>query len=243
MRLSSPFDISTLEPNQGSRPFPVNGIEGTICRIIEHDIKETSSKEGRYLKLVFESIEKESEGARAYWNLNIENQNRQTMEIAYGQLSAIGYILGIKIIDDLTELHNKNLRLLTRIKIDGEKERVEPFGVLSLSGKKPGNESFQEAINNSGMGIPAGFQPMQQSQATQASPFPFQPAQQPQANPFPFQPTQQSQASPFPQASPFQPAQPQTQQDDTHTRRFQVAPPPEQQDGSKPKIKLPWEND
>ena len=113
-------DVSNVQPNEGRNftPLPAGW---AIAQITDSDMVPNKAQTGHYLKLEFTLMEHleadEPFAGRKVWaNLNLDNPNAQAVEIAYGDLSAIGHAVGVTKIGDSVELHGKPLEICLRIK-------------------------------------------------------------------------------------------------------------------------------
>lgn len=96
MQVQWNFNANQYEPNQGFYTHPpAQKVPFTITNTA---IKETKDKTGGYLQVEFTS----PQGVITH-NYNINNQNPKTVEIAYGQLSALCRAVNIFQIDGMNE--------------------------------------------------------------------------------------------------------------------------------------------
>ena len=79
--------------------------------IIESVMKQTKAGNGAYLNVKFEVIESQYAGKWIYARLNLENKNKQTVEIAQKELANICRAIGKKAIVDSEELHHKPMTI------------------------------------------------------------------------------------------------------------------------------------
>lgn len=78
-----------------------------VARIIESDMKPTNKNDGEYLELVYEITEGEYKNRRLWVNLNLDNPNPKTVEIANRQMRSVREATGVLNPTDSQELHNK----------------------------------------------------------------------------------------------------------------------------------------
>lgn len=87
--------------------------------ITESEWRETRSGDGRYLAFTFEIVDEEGNkynGRKVWENLNLENPNRDAVNIASRRLSAICRAVGVLTPRDTTELHNRLMVIKVGIK-------------------------------------------------------------------------------------------------------------------------------
>lgn len=102
------FDATTVEPDAGYDVLPVGWYNAAID---ESEMKPTSSGTGTYLKLRFNILDGQYAGRKVYTQLNLKNENPQTVEIAQKQLSAICHAVGVLKPSKSEELHGLPLKI------------------------------------------------------------------------------------------------------------------------------------
>jgi hypothetical protein len=100
------FDATQVAPANPLDPVPAG--DYTVC-IVDSEMKQTSSMNGYYLQLTLEVLEGEYAGRKIFDRLNLDNPNRQAVEIAQRTLSAICHAVGVMQVSDSAELHDKPL--------------------------------------------------------------------------------------------------------------------------------------
>jgi Protein of unknown function (DUF669) len=85
------FDPRQVEPNQVFDPLPTSWYTG---QIVESELKQNSNKNGHYLKLKVQVMGGDYNGRTVFDQLNLDNPNQQTVDIAYRTLSAICHAVG-----------------------------------------------------------------------------------------------------------------------------------------------------
>ena len=139
------FDARQHEPAGIAAPqLPISGPEGLPVIISASEMKENSAKTGGFLEMTLSVIDGEHKGQTGVYRLNLFNQNQQTVEIAYKQLSAVCHAVGVFNIADSTQLHNIPFRVVTGLQKDAaaaEKGYTEVKGVLTINGGIPGKEA------------------------------------------------------------------------------------------------------
>lgn len=87
-----------------------------VAAIVESEKKATNDGTGEYLKLKFQILEGQHKGRLLWHNLNLENSNKQTVEIAKSQLSSICRAVNVMCPNDSIELHNIPLLITVKSK-------------------------------------------------------------------------------------------------------------------------------
>ena len=100
------FDATAVAPANPLDPVPAG--DYTVC-IVDSEMKPTSSGNGYYLQLTLEVLEGEFSGRKIFDRLNLDNPNRQAVEIAQRTLSAICHAVGVLQVQDSAQLHDKPL--------------------------------------------------------------------------------------------------------------------------------------
>lgn len=97
------FDARTVEPNDGDfTPIPEGWYVASICH---SEQKANKSGTGSHLALTFEVEAGGHAGRRVRDQLNLDNPNPTTVNIARGQLSAICRAIGVMTPDSSEDLH------------------------------------------------------------------------------------------------------------------------------------------
>jgi len=112
--LGGTFDSGQHEDmNTGFDPIPAGDY---IAMVVESEIKTTSKKNGKYIKLKFRIEEGEFKGRFIWTNLNIINPNPVAVEIAQKELATLCRAVGKAVIQDTQELHGIPIRMKVKIK-------------------------------------------------------------------------------------------------------------------------------
>ena len=107
------FDASTVAPQASTGPVPA----GTyLAQVIESDIKDLASGNGKGLKLTFEIIDGQYKGRRIWENLNIQHTNEDSQRIAQSQLSALCHAVGVIKLRDTAALHMKPVNIKVTVR-------------------------------------------------------------------------------------------------------------------------------
>jgi hypothetical protein len=105
------FDANTVDPATDFEPLPAGKY---LAVITGSEMKETKNGNGNYLELTFQVIDGQYKNRMLWSRLNLDNPNRQAVQIAQGELSAICRAVGVLQPKDSVELHN--LPLLVTVK-------------------------------------------------------------------------------------------------------------------------------
>ena len=85
------FDATNVDPATSYEPLPADVYK---CIITEMEEKPTKDKLGSYERVTLEVVEGKYKGRKIFDNLNLNNRNTQTVEIAKRTLSAICHAVG-----------------------------------------------------------------------------------------------------------------------------------------------------
>ena len=108
------FNANDVEPSS-FEPIPAGWYNAIIT---ESDWCATKDGKGRYIKFKFQIIDGEFANRTLFLNLNMENQNQQTVDIARQQLSGICHAVNVLQPQDTVELHNLPLAIKLNVKKD-----------------------------------------------------------------------------------------------------------------------------
>ncbi len=100
--LGQAFDSNQHEDMASFEPIPADEYQ---MQITNSDLKVTSKKDGKYVKLEFTVMAGEFKGRKVWQNLNIINPSSQAVEIAQKELATICRACGKAQIQDTQELH------------------------------------------------------------------------------------------------------------------------------------------
>lgn len=190
MQLMQAFDARQVQPSSGFAPPPP--LADYHVRIVASEGKQVKDNNNHgYLELTLEIMDGPYAGRKIPDRLNLFNTNQQTVQIAYGQLSAYCHVTGQFNITDSRQLWN------------------HPF--IATIGPQSGNSQYSNVFQVKDMN---GNVPGQAPATAAAPPFAAPPAQAPPpfAAPAPpaaapaWAPPGTQQAPPF--AAPPQPTQP-----------------------------------
>jgi hypothetical protein len=105
------FDANTVDPATDFEPLPADKY---LAVITNSEMKETKNGNGHFLELAFQVVDGQYKNRMLWSRLNLDNPNRQAVQIAQGELSAICRAVGVMQPKDSIELHN--LPLLVTVK-------------------------------------------------------------------------------------------------------------------------------
>lgn len=135
MQLQQPFNARQVEPASFPPPPPLADYH---VRITDSDGKPTKDNQGGYLELTLEILDPgPQQGRKIPYRLNLFNTNQQTVEIAYRQLSAVCWVIGVMDVTDTRALHNiPFIAVIGPQKNDPQYPNV--FQVKDINGNAPG---------------------------------------------------------------------------------------------------------
>ena len=113
------FDANQVAPTTDFEPIPAGKY---LAVITGSEIKPTKSGNGSFLELTYQVLDGQYKGRLLWARLNLDNPNRQAVEISRGQLSTICRSVGVMKPNDSVELHGIPLMITVRCKRrdDGE---------------------------------------------------------------------------------------------------------------------------
>lgn len=150
-QLAQNFDATQVEPMQEFVPLP----EGEYIAIIEDsEMRATKAGTGNYLSLTLQIVEGDHTGRKLFDNLNLDNPNPQTVEIAQRTLSSICHAVGELAVNDSEQLHNKAMM----IKVGFQKDNKDRNQVKSYKKLEGGVAPVQPAVASVAQSKPAQAQ-------------------------------------------------------------------------------------
>ena len=112
-------NVSDVEPQKSFEPLPAGTYQAEITG---SDMNATKAGNGHYLKLEFTVLDAEDAklvGRKCWTNLNLDNPNKQAVEIAYSELSAICHAIGHNgNVEDSQELHGTPMEIDVTVRTD-----------------------------------------------------------------------------------------------------------------------------
>ena len=100
------FDATKVAPNEGFGLIPAGEYQ---AQIVSTEMVKNNSGKGKHLKLKVKILGPEYKGRVLFDHLNLFNPNKEAVQIAEAQLSAICHALEIKRIKNTQQLHDKPL--------------------------------------------------------------------------------------------------------------------------------------
>lgn len=111
----SGFNAADVEPNEGFTPLPAGEYQAIIT---ESEMKATKDGQGQYLQLKLQILNGAHQNRTLFDRLNLVNKNDVAVQIAKGTLSSICRAVNVLTPNDSSELHNKPLTIIVKIKND-----------------------------------------------------------------------------------------------------------------------------
>ncbi len=127
-------NVADVEPKKSFEPIPAGAY---TAQITGSEMCETRAGNGHYLKLEFTVLDGPdgTVGRKVWTNLNLDNPNKQAVEIAYSELSAICHAVGHNgQVGDSEELHGTPLEIDVTIRAD-ETGKYQPSN--EIKGYRP----------------------------------------------------------------------------------------------------------
>jgi hypothetical protein len=123
------FDATTVEPQKPMESSPLPA--GTYtAHIIESDVKDLKSGNGRGIALTFEILDKEFAKRRVWTNLNVQHTNPVAQQIGQQQLSSICRSINVIRMTETSQLHMKPMKIRVKIRKDeqyGDKNEITGY--------------------------------------------------------------------------------------------------------------------
>lgn len=107
------FNANSVDPALDFEPIPAGKY---LAIITDSEMKATKNGSGSFLELTFQVIEGPYKNRLLWSRLNLDNPNKQAVEIARAQLSAICRAVGVMQPKDSLELHNLPLQITVKCK-------------------------------------------------------------------------------------------------------------------------------
>jgi hypothetical protein len=158
------FDARQVAPDEGrGDPVPAGWYNAAITA---SEIKPTSKGDGVFLAATFQIVDGQFQGRKIFFNFNIRNNNPQTVEIAYKQLSAVCHAIGRLTVGESEEMHNVPMKI--RVKVRPATADYEAAN--DITSFKNINEQVQTGPSGAPTAGPAGYNPGQPPQPPGAAP-------------------------------------------------------------------------
>lgn len=155
-------NLTGVEPATGFSPLPKGFYKAMID---ESSVEPTKGGDGAFLKLRFVIVDGPFNGRTVYSNMNIQNPNKKTVDIALAQLSAIckavNVVTGPQGFES-SSLHNQPLIIKVKIDKDDYNQIMEYMSFADLQAKHP-EDAAQMGLGQAAVG---GFTPPPMQTAT-----------------------------------------------------------------------------
>lgn len=205
------LNLQNVQPNIG---FQAVNAGWYLAKVVESEMKPTT-KGGQRLNLKIELMDNGAAGRIVFYGFNLVNANPKAVEIAMGELAALGVAVNVLDLQDSSQLHNIpfKIRLIKKLNEDGSGDYVNEVRDFRPSTYVDPNapQTMQSApVAPAGFGQQSMQQPVQQMQQGYAQPTvqPQQTMQQSMQQPAGFGPQGfgQQQPAQMPQQTMQQPA-------------------------------------
>jgi hypothetical protein len=107
------FNANNVDPAVDFEPIPAGKY---LAIITDSGMKPTKNGSGSFLELTFQVIDGPHKNRLLWSRLNLDNPNKQAVEIARAQLSAVCRAVGVMQPKDSLELHNLPLQITVKCK-------------------------------------------------------------------------------------------------------------------------------
>lgn len=107
------FNANNVDPAVDFEPIPAGKY---LAIITDSEMKPTKNGSGSFLELCFQVIEGPYKNRLLWARLNLDNPNKQAVDIARAQLSALCRAVGVMQPKDSLELHNLPLQITVKCK-------------------------------------------------------------------------------------------------------------------------------
>ena len=184
------IDVTGVKPQEGMDPVPAGWYN---VRMTDSEVKPTKTSGGFLLACKYAILDGQYANRSLFSRHNIKNDNPKAQEIAYAELSAIGHAVGVLMIQDSQQLHDKPMKVKVSLRpADGQYEASNDLKQWKNINAVVGVEA---SAGSAGFPAAAGFAPPQAPPASdtpwapaQAAPAPVAPPWQPHAAPAPIAP-------------------------------------------------------
>jgi hypothetical protein len=115
-KLGFSFDAMSIEPSKGFEVLPPGDYR---VMITNSEMRDTASGAGKYLWLDMMIVDGQYQGQHLFDLLNLVNPNEVAVRIAYESLSAICRAVGVLNTDDASDLYNRSMIAVVKVKPAG----------------------------------------------------------------------------------------------------------------------------
>lgn len=153
------FSFNTSEapvmPSGNRGPLPAGTYE---MMVIASDVKAAKSGNGEYIELEMQVLDGEHSGRRHWERLNVVNSNKQAEDIAKAALAQLCSAVGLPVVEDTDELHDKPF--MARVEIDRkDPTRNRIMGYAPAGAAAPAAPAARPAAPPVRPAAPAGAKP------------------------------------------------------------------------------------
>ena len=108
--------------------------------ITNTEVKETKSGTGSYVRTEYTILDGDHAKRKVWGNFNIRNENPKAEQIGKSQLASACHAMGINVISDTSELHNKPLKIKLSVRKSdeyGDQNEVKGFAKADIGVAMP----------------------------------------------------------------------------------------------------------
>jgi hypothetical protein len=140
------FNANDVAPRVPFEPIPAGDYKVWIT---DSEMKATQKGDGQLLKLEMEIVEGDLKGRKIWDQLNLVNQNEDTVRIAYATLSSICRAVGEMLVSTSDPLHFKPMIIkVAYVPAGKDKNGVERQAQNQIKGYLPVSGSIQASTAN-----------------------------------------------------------------------------------------------
>ena len=114
-------DFDAREHDTGDGDFDVIPPGVYEAEITGSELKDTNAGDGKYISLEYTILGPNNSGRKVWHNLNIVNKNDKAVKISKSQLSKIALSVGVPVLKDTSQLHQKPMKIKIAVKKGTEK--------------------------------------------------------------------------------------------------------------------------
>lgn len=122
-QLNDPFDATGVAP---AAPLDLLPPGRYVAQIVNSEMRATRTGSGQYLWLELDILEGQHQGRKIWDQINLVNQNQQTVEIAQRTRSAICHAVGELQVSDSEQLHFRPLQVTLAVEADSREKHLPP---------------------------------------------------------------------------------------------------------------------
>jgi hypothetical protein len=122
-QLNDTFDATGVAP---AAPLDLLPPGRYVVQIVNSEMRVTRTGSGQYLWLEMDILDGPHQGRKIWDQINLVNQNQQTVEIAQRTLSAICHAIGQLQVSDSEQLHFRPMQVTLAVEADGREKHLPP---------------------------------------------------------------------------------------------------------------------